>query len=743
MATATRNQKKLYLLDSYVQEITGAKLPSNKQALGYFLYLHREQSYPIRKAAALTIEKIFIFWQKASIPVKQKQNAIIKLEKFFRKWQTLQKHKTRKSVTQAEQEETFKECLDDLFDIAHAQALTMITNEEDKEFLLAQREKGRRGCMAELDVTAVRKLKRRQIALDKSTKRRRRAEEEASQSSAVAYLEDSSCSSTEDDSIVEDDYCPKATSRSSQNMLLSEKNQKKLVTPNLSSGLDRTNVTDRAAMMIISETAKSLGHDINEFTLSVSSIRRNRRNHRKELATEILKSFSTDSPLTVHWDGKLLPDLTGSENVDRLPILVSADGKAQLLSVPKLPSGTGEAQAHAIFKALKEWNVQDSVEAMCFDTTSSNTGRINGACVIIEQLLCRDLLHLACRHHILELIAGAAFKTVVTSSSAPEIQLFKRFRDHWEFIDQAKYEDACTDDITASGIEDVKEELIHFIESALLTKQPRSDYKELLELALLFLGASPSQKIQFKAPGANHHARWMAKIIYSFKIWMFRKQFKLTAREQTGLRDLCLFFSRIYVKAWITAPAATKAPNSDLHLLQALNQYKSINEAISSATTEKMMRHLWYLSEELVGLALFDDDVMPSMKEEIVHAMLSTEEKDTPAKKATISPGSVSSQSLSSLATSNTRLLFKKLKLPNSFLQLPVSQWENNRDYQTAKAFCTSLAVTNDHAERSVALVQTYSGCLTKDEEQLQYLLQVVSQHRKNMPQTLKHTLAE
>ena len=111
--------------------------------------------------------------------------------------------------------------------------------------------------------------------------------------------------------------------------------------------------------------------------------------------------------------------MSNSKIVDRLPILVSAHGEMQLLSVPKLPSGTGEAQAHAIFQALKEWNVQDNVEAMCFDTTSSNTGRINRACVILEQLLGRDLLYLACRHLILELMAGAAFKAVISSSSAP------------------------------------------------------------------------------------------------------------------------------------------------------------------------------------------------------------------------------------------------------------------------------------------------------------------------------------
>ena len=167
-----------------------------------------------------------------------------------------------------------------------------------------------------------------------------------------------------------------------------------------------------------------------------------------------------------------------------------------------------------------------------------------------------------------------------------------------------------------------------------------------------------------------------------------------------------------------------------------------MNKEICFATTGKMIRNLWYLSEESVGLALFDDDVMPNVKEEIVQAMLAIDEKDVSAKKAIILLESVDSRSLSSFATSNTRLLFTKLKIPDSFLQLPVACWKENYDYQTAKAFWASLAVANDHAEKSVALVQTFSGHLTKDEEQLQYLLQAVFQHGKKFPQALKHTLS-
>ena len=46
----------------------------------------------------------------------------------------------------------FSENLPDLFDIAHADALTTIKLPEDKYFLTAQREKGRQGCMGLSDL---------------------------------------------------------------------------------------------------------------------------------------------------------------------------------------------------------------------------------------------------------------------------------------------------------------------------------------------------------------------------------------------------------------------------------------------------------------------------------------------------------------------------------------------------------------------------------------------------------------
>lgn len=125
-----------------------------------------------------------------------------------------------------------------------------------------------------------------------------------------------------------------------------------------------------------------------------------------------------------------MPDLTGKENVDRLPILVSTMGETKLLGIPKLPAGTGQAEAQAVYNAIREWGLENLVRAMCFDTTSSNTARLSGACVSLEQLLERPLLHFGCRHHILELVLAAAFG-VCTGPSKAQKSLFSRdFRNN-------------------------------------------------------------------------------------------------------------------------------------------------------------------------------------------------------------------------------------------------------------------------------------------------------------------------
>jgi len=59
-------------------------------------------------------------------------------------------------------------------------------------------------------------------------------------------------------------------------------------------------------------------------------------------------------------------------------------GTEQFFSVPNLPSGTGRAMADVMIEVLSDWEVKNCIKALSFDTTSSNTGKTNDACVLVE-----------------------------------------------------------------------------------------------------------------------------------------------------------------------------------------------------------------------------------------------------------------------------------------------------------------------------------------------------------------------
>lgn len=109
----------------------------------------------------LTVKEVLLFWDKGNIPTRLLQNCVKKVESLYDAWRKLQKSASRPSATQNKKEEAFKSALDDLFDVARQDALQNMC-EEDKQFLLQQRKKGRPGCMAGVDMKLVRREERRQ-----------------------------------------------------------------------------------------------------------------------------------------------------------------------------------------------------------------------------------------------------------------------------------------------------------------------------------------------------------------------------------------------------------------------------------------------------------------------------------------------------------------------------------------------------------------------------------------------------
>ena len=114
-----------------------------------------------RESANETIASVLVFWSKAWLPYQQVIRCCIKVEKLYDKYRKV-KNRYRDGAAQKNLEDDFRSSLDDLFDIAHKNALTDTkVLVEDKAFLLAQREKGRRGYMAEEDSEFARQEARR------------------------------------------------------------------------------------------------------------------------------------------------------------------------------------------------------------------------------------------------------------------------------------------------------------------------------------------------------------------------------------------------------------------------------------------------------------------------------------------------------------------------------------------------------------------------------------------------------
>ena len=86
-----------------------------------------------------------------------------------------------------------------------------------------------------------------------------------------------------------------------------------------------------------------------------------------------------------------------------------------------------------------------------------------------------------------------------------------------------------------------------------------------------------------------------------------------------------------YVTFWNEATVAARAPKNDIDTIRLL-ETGIPNSQLAEAALTSLKRHLWYLAEETVGLALFDDRI-PSYEKKAMVKNLNRPEKPKPLKR--------------------------------------------------------------------------------------------------------------
>src|SRR5215469_5853407 len=157
----------------------------------------------------------------------------------------------------------------------------------------------------------------------------------------------------------------------------------------------------------------------------------------------------------------------------------------------------------------------------------------------------------------------------------------------------------------------------------------------------------------------------MAKVIYFLKIWMFKKQINITAKEEKNIRYICCFTITNYIKYWITAASPYSASRNDLNLLKSLSVYRKKNKELANAAINKIKNHLWYLSEELIAMAFFDDRITFETKRKMKEALPNHVESNPP-KRQTINIDTFESRQLEDFVTKNTKIFFNIMWLDHT-----------------------------------------------------------------------------
>lgn len=223
----------------------------------------------------------------------------------------------------------------------------------------------------------------------------------------------------------------------------------------------------------------------------------------------------------------------------------------------------------------------------------------------------------------------------------------------------------------------------------------------------------------------------------------------LSVRELRQLQFLVIFIVKIYIKYWFECNVPTLAAKNDLQLIKNLLEFKSeVNSAIAEDVIKTMSRHMWYLSETLIGMAFFDRTINFDIKKLMVLGLQNQGHVENP-RRININLSLVPTQNLNDFVTKNTIIFFDTLfansvsKISKDFLSIDPEQWYSNDNYLKAEEIVKNLLITNDVAERAVALAKDFNESFTRNEDEKQMVFQLVEKHRNEFPLPKKKIIIE
>ena len=132
---------------------------------------------------------------------------------------------------------------------------------------------------------------------------------------------------------------------------------------------------------------------------------------------------------------------------------------------------------------------------------------LEGPCILLENKL--PLLYLVFRYHNYEPVLKSYFQSGLSKSYSPDTQLFKRIKAAWPTLGRSASLPGMNDPDLQQYLVALQSNVLSLFNLDLTLKQSEDDFKELLNLGIIFLGGKSTALACFAQSALFHHTRWM------------------------------------------------------------------------------------------------------------------------------------------------------------------------------------------------------------------------------------------
>ena len=127
------------------------------------------------------------------------------------------------------------------------------------------------------------------------------------------------------------------------------------------------------------------------------------------------------------------------------------------------------------------------------------------------------------------------------------------------------------------------------------------------------------RKFKLRKPGAHHHTRFMAYLIYILKMELLSERYHPGREDASQLHRMASCVALFHCRAFLQSSLSVIAPALDLKFLVWMDVYAEHDQLVADTANKSMKNHLWHLT---VVFAIFDEDIPHAIRKATVDKLL-------------------------------------------------------------------------------------------------------------------------